>query len=240
VFELCRTYNLDISSRLENQHRMLPAISKLLVPHIYEKLVDHESVMRYPLIRGVSSNMFFINHERMEVSVTDGHSKVNEHEAMILVELCRHLLKQGYNPNQITIRTTYSGQLFGFKKKMPRSEFTGGVRVSTVDNYQGEENDILLLSLVRSNKEGAIGFLGIDNRVCVALSRAKHDLYCIGNFSHLCSKSVLKKKILNYVHREKMVGDGILMQCQQHPKYEQVRLKLFFNELLIYLYFYRW
>ena len=79
------TYNLDISRRLENQHRMLPAISKLLVPHIYEKLVDHESVMRYPLIRGVSSNMFFINHERMEVSVTDGHSKVNEHEAISLV-----------------------------------------------------------------------------------------------------------------------------------------------------------
>jgi len=233
VFELCRTYNLDISlferliknnlkfSRLENQHRMLPAISKLLVPHIYEELRDHESVMRYPLIRGVSSNMFFINHERMEVSVTDGHSKVNEHEAMFLVELCRYLLKQGYNPNQITILTTYSGQLFAFKKKMPRSEFTG-VRVSTVDNYQGEENDIILLSLVRSNKEGAIGFLGIDNRVCVALSRARHALYCIGNFSQLCSKSVLWEKILTYVHREKMVGDGILLQCQQHPKYEQM------------------
>jgi len=131
------------------------------------------------------------------------------------------LLKQGYEPKQITILSTYSGQLFSFKKKMPRTEFNG-VRVSTVDNYQGEENDIILLSLVRSNKEGAIGFLGIDNRVCVALSRAKHALYCIGNFSQLCSKSGLWQKIMTYVHSVKKVGDGVLLQCQKHPKYEQV------------------
>lgn len=233
VYELGKKFNLDISlferlirnnlkfSRLENQHRMLPAISKLLVPHIYKELVDHESVTKYPTIRGVSSNVFFIDHEKLEKSVTDGHSKVNEHEVAFLVEMCRYLIKQGYKREQITILSTYSGQLFSFKKMMPKTEFNG-VRVSTVDNYQGEENDIILLSLVRSNKEGAIGFLGIDNRVCVVLSRAKHALYCIGNFSQLCSKSGLWHNIMTYVHREKMVGDGILLQCQQHPKYEQV------------------
>jgi superfamily I DNA and/or RNA helicase len=45
--------------------------------------------------------------------------------------------------------------------------------VTAVDNYQGEENDIILLSLVRSNEDGAIGFLKTDNRVCVAISRAR-------------------------------------------------------------------
>lgn len=49
-----------------------------------------------------------------------------------------------------------------------------GVRVTVVDNFQGEENDIILLSLVRSNKENKIGFLRTDNRICVALSRAKY------------------------------------------------------------------
>ena len=48
-----------------------------------------------------------------------------------------------------------------------------GVRVTVVDNFQGEENDIILLSLVRSNEENRIGFLKTDNRICVALSRAK-------------------------------------------------------------------
>ena len=48
-----------------------------------------------------------------------------------------------------------------------------GVRVSTVDNFQGEENEIILLSLVRSNTDNKIGFLKMNNRICVALSRAK-------------------------------------------------------------------
>lgn len=59
-----------------------------------------------------------------------------------------------------------------------------GVRVTSIDNYQGEENDIIILSLVRSNKEGKVGFLRTDNRVCVALSRAKIGLYAFGNFRY--------------------------------------------------------
>ena len=61
-------------------------------------------------------------------------------------------------------------------------EIVAGVQVTAVDNYQGEENDIIILSLVRSNQEGSVGFLGTDNRVCVALSRARNGLYAIGNF----------------------------------------------------------
>ena len=56
---------------------------------------------------------------------------------------------------------------------MPKKSIFEGVRVTVVDNFQGEENDIILLSLVRSNEDGNIGFLKIENRVCVALSRAK-------------------------------------------------------------------
>jgi superfamily I DNA and/or RNA helicase len=46
------------------------------------------------------------------------------------------------------------------------------VKLTNVDNYQGEENKIIIISLVRSNKEKNIGFLKSANRVCVALSRA--------------------------------------------------------------------
>ncbi|KAE8741232.1 hypothetical protein FOCC_FOCC013247, partial [Frankliniella occidentalis] len=47
------------------------------------------------------------------------------------------------------------------------------IRVTTVDNFQGEENKIIILSLVRSNTSGSIGFLKLENRACVALSRAR-------------------------------------------------------------------
>lgn len=55
------------------------------------------------------------------------------------------------------------------------------VRMATIDNFQGEESTIVLISLVRSNPEGNIGFLKMANRVNVLLSRAKHGMYLIGN-----------------------------------------------------------
>jgi superfamily I DNA and/or RNA helicase len=56
------------------------------------------------------------------------------------------------------------------------------IKIMVVDNFQGEENDIILLSLVRSNSEAKIGFLKVENRVCVALSRAKMGFYIIGKY----------------------------------------------------------
>ena len=58
----------------------------------------------------------------------------------------------------------------------------------TVDNYQGEENDIIILSLVRSNAKNNIGYLKISNRVNVGLSRAKHGMFIFGNSDCLVSK----------------------------------------------------
>ena len=69
------------------------------------------------------------------------------------------------------------------------------IRITSVDNFQGEENDIILLSLVRSNKNGEIGFLSASNRACVALSRAKEGFYIIGNATML-QKNALWKKVI--------------------------------------------
>ena len=54
---------------------------------------------------------------------------------------------------------------------------------------QGQENDIILISLVRSNKEGKIGYLSSMNRLCVAISRARCGLYLFGNQVHLANAS---------------------------------------------------
>jgi superfamily I DNA and/or RNA helicase len=52
------------------------------------------------------------------------------------------------------------GQLLKIKEISRKT----GIRICTVDNYQGEENDIVILSLVRSNKERKTGFIKVDNR----------------------------------------------------------------------------
>ena len=62
------------------------------------------------------------------------------------------------------------------------------IRVAAVDNFQGEEADIVIVSLVRSNGDANIGFLKDENRVNVLLSRARHGMIVIGNQTTFESK----------------------------------------------------
>ncbi|XP_069679798.1 NFX1-type zinc finger-containing protein 1-like isoform X2 [Periplaneta americana] len=91
------------------------------------------------------------------------------------------------------------------------------VRVTVVDNFQGEENDIILLSLVRSNDEGKIGFLTTENRVCVALSRARHGLFLIGNMENLKNASAVWKNIEETLSQQDAIGTHLKLQCEIHP-----------------------
>ena len=68
----------------------------------------------------------------------------------------------------------------GLKRHSNLGDYTY-FNVFTVDSYQGEENDVILLSLVRSNDKASIGFLDSKNRLVVALSRARRGLYIFGN-----------------------------------------------------------
>lgn len=162
--------------------------------------------------------MYFVCHDQQEVSVEETRSHVNEHEASFIVQLCRYLLLQGYKASEVTILTMYSGQLFRIKSIMRQFEIMKNVRATVVDNYQGEENEIILLSFVRSNDEGNIGFLSIDNRVNVALSRAKKGLFAIGNFNCLKQKSALWKKLVEHLQREDAFGSSLPLYCQNHPE----------------------
>ena len=204
---------------LEVQHRMRPEISKIVGKHIYdEKLEDHESVYKYEHIKGIGKDVFFIEHCQPEKDnpTGDQRSHANPFEADYVVSLTRHLLKQGYTPSDITILTMYRGQLFEIKQKMRRDEF-GGVRVAAVDDFQGEENEIVIISLVRSNNEGKIGFLKVQNRICVSLSRAKKGMYVIGNFAMLRDKRDTKwPAILDQMECEGCLGEGLPLCCQVH------------------------
>ncbi|KFA55661.1 hypothetical protein S40293_05294 [Stachybotrys chartarum IBT 40293] len=61
-----------------------------------------------------------------------------------------------------------------------KSTLLSSVRIATVDNFQGEEASVVVISLVRSNPQGKCGFLSTSNRINVLLSRAKHGMYIIG------------------------------------------------------------
>ena len=236
VYELAKKYKLDVSlfERMVNvgiqcetlsvQHRMRPEIAALM-KHIYEDLENHESVEEYEDIKGMKRNMFFISHSYSEKSNNESHSHTNEHEARFLVSLCRYLLQQGYKAEQITLLTTYAGQMFAIRDCLrgENDQAVRSVRLTTVDNFQGEENDIILLSLVRSNKNEKVGFIKIVNRACVALSRAKKGFYCIGNFALLSKHSDIWSKIVADVKASDNIGNALPLECQIHRSVVHVK-----------------
>ena len=203
--------------QLKYQHRMRPEISRLLTPHIYKELFNHEVVYKYENIRGAKKNMFFINHYQNESTNSDRLSRSNEFEAEFIVKLCRYFIYQGYESYKITILTLYSSQFFVIRNKLRNDDFYEGVKVEVLDSFQGEENDIILISFVRCNDNNDIGFLKIENRINVSLSRAKKGLYCIGNFEGLAQKSPLWRNICDYLFKAKAIGPAIELVCQHHP-----------------------
>ena len=232
-YVLATKYNIAISlferlvrnklsrATLEIQHRMRPEIARLVCPHVYDKLLNHESVEKYPKVKGVSKNLFLIHHTHPESENPNLLSYENNYEAEYIVGLCSHLLNLGYSASQITILTPYVGQLLNLRGKMSRKDFDG-VHITAIDNFQGEENDIILFSMVRSSnthkKEATIGFLKEDNRVCVSLSRAKHGFYAIGNFHLIRQQSMLWESIISDVDERGCFGDSLPLYCFNHPE----------------------
>ncbi|XP_068716349.1 NFX1-type zinc finger-containing protein 1-like [Montipora foliosa] len=241
-YELAHGYNLEVSlfermvmnnidcKRLSVQHRMRPEIAALTKRIYNHEIVDHESVKDFEDISGICRNLFFIDHKQPERMVSGLQSYANDHEAQFIVALCKYLLLQGYKKTQITVLTMYIGQLLLLQDQLPRSTFKE-LKVCAVDDFQGEENDIILLSLVRSNTEGRIGFVAESNRVCVALSRARKGLYCIGNFSLLKNKSDLWKEVCNDLEVKNGIADSLQLLCKKHNNVTVVRKASDFNPL---------
>ncbi|KAH8243326.1 hypothetical protein KR032_006563 [Drosophila birchii] len=193
---------------LNTQYRMRPCIAQLLVPSIYDELIGSESVKAYEDVRLMEHNLFFVQHSQPEKHTLD-MSFENPYEAEQMAKLTAFLVEKAkYLPSDIVILSPYNAQLECIVKKLPR-KYRTSVQVASVDSFQGLEANIVLLSLVRSNPSGQIGFLRQPNRVCVALSRARWGLYIIGNLEMLqqgCQK--LWGTIANRLEENMAIGEA--------------------------------
>ena len=98
------------------------------------------------------------------------------------------------------------------KKDDDEEEQSDHVVVATVDDYQGEENKIVLLTLVRSNPEEKLGFVGIENRIIVALSRAQHGMYIMGNAEMMCKGSPLWARVVQQMDSKGCYGSALPLE----------------------------
>jgi hypothetical protein len=190
-----------------------------------------------------------------EISTT----KSNTYEAKLVVEIVRFFLLQGYGSDRIVVLTPYLGQLFKIVglmrenlkevetyisendlekfdgdeyEELERQRFKSrntSVRCSSIDNYQGEENDIVVISLVRSNASGAIGFLKEPQRVNVLLSRARHGMYLIGNSRTLLQTPSGRKTwepLIQMLQESNQLRTGLPTVCQLHSEDDPIELRL--------------
>jgi hypothetical protein len=108
----------------------------------------------------------------------------------------------------------------GLKKKhVEKKHLSDLLRLATVDNFQGEEAKIIIVSLVRSNKERKVGFLRTTNRINVLLSRAQHGMYLIGNgntYSHV----PMWEQVLGMLRATDSIGKAFGLCCPRHPETE--------------------
>ncbi|KAK0051438.1 NFX1-type zinc finger-containing protein 1 [Biomphalaria pfeifferi] len=236
VYELAQHYGLEVSLferlvnndfkcvQLKEQFRMRPEISMFL-RHIYPGLKDGESVKSRPGIDGMHQSVFFIKHNQSEQKIKKGTSKFNNFEAKYLLKLTEYLISQGHEAEQITILGAYGGQVNRIQElqRASKNSSLGKVRVSTIDNFQGEENKIILLSLVRSNSDNQVGFLSTDNRVCVAISRAQYGMYVIGDIDLLAKRSQLWENIKHTAESHDCIGQVLHLSCKQHNNLKEIK-----------------
>ncbi|CAL8578209.1 hypothetical protein XPA_004006 [Xanthoria parietina] len=205
-------------TQLSRQRRMHPEIRRGLMP-IYPNLEDHPSVALRPCVPGMGPlHTYFFSHDWPE-DTDDLMSKVNRTEANMVVNFFNYLIKNGAKTKDITVLTFYNGQRKLILSNLRRhANLQGEVfKVVTVDSYQGEENGIVLLSLVRSNEDKQIGFLSVRNRVCVALSRAQQGFYIFGDAGLLSRTSRLWSKVIEVMSENpRRLGLVLPLTCQNH------------------------
>ena len=99
---------------------------------------------------------------------------------------------------------------------------TSFFNITVIDNYQGEESDIVITSLTRSNKSNAIGFMDSPERLNVLLSRARDGLILIGNsqtFLHSRKGGALWKRFFTLLEKGQYVYQGFPAKCERHSEH---------------------
>jgi ATP-dependent RNA/DNA helicase IGHMBP2 len=122
-------------------------------------------------------------------------SRANDGEAEVVALRARELLDAGLPPRDLAVITPYAAQARRIRERTRALGVDDAVEVDTVDAFQGREKEAVLVSLVRSNAEGAAGFVRDLRRLNVALTRARRHLFVVGDGATLGGEAFLGELI---------------------------------------------
>lgn len=202
---LVMLYGESISQRLLVQYRMHEQIMGFSSAEFYEGLLQsHESVATHRLCDSpgvreeelTTEPVLFIDTSGAcydEEKEPAGSSWRNPDEGLLAVKKVRDLLSCGVEPSDIAVITPYTAQVRLLREQLNNEE----VEIGSVDGFQGREKEVVIISLVRSNKTKEIGFLKDVRRMNVALTRARRKLIVIGDSATITSNPFYER-LLEY------------------------------------------
>lgn len=198
-----------IFQRLTMQYRMHHKIMQFPSQFFYDselvadvnvsehQLTDDDEIQINPLTLSPLLLVDTAGADFLEEIEAEGESKLNPKEAKLVVTLVEQMVNSGVSENDIAIIAPYSAQVRYLRNLLGRTE----IEVDTVDGFQGREKDLVILTMVRSNRKREIGFLSDLRRTNVAITRARKKLIMIGDSATL-SVDPFYSNLITYFENE--------------------------------------
>jgi superfamily I DNA and/or RNA helicase len=193
----------QVSRRLTVQYRMHREIMAFSSAEFYDDQLEAEASVAGHLLAdlpGVAntdltrSAVHFIDTAGAgydEALEPDGESRLNPQEAALVAQKVAAFLEAGVSPADMAVITPYAAQVRLLRELLPQP----GLEIDSVDGFQGREKEAVIISLVRSNPAGEIGFLADTRRMNVALSRARRKLLVIGDSATISSEPFYQRLV---------------------------------------------
>lgn len=193
---------------LNIQYRMNEAIMNFSSINFYSgKLTAHKSVKHQRLsdLPGVTKNDLTTTALQLFDTKGRGYSEISNNsaggpsyanigEAALIINYVKRLLEFGIKTEDIAIISPYKYQT----EILSLNLLNKGISIKSVDGFQGKEKEVVIISLVRSNGEGRIGFLTESRRLNVAITRAKRHLVIVCDTETICKDKFLED-FINYL-----------------------------------------
>nr|XP_023901274.1 ATP-dependent helicase NAM7-like [Quercus suber] len=194
---------------LNVQHRMHPSISLFPNKMFYEnQILDGHNVIgrnyeRHFLQGKMYGSYSFINVPHGKEEFNNSHSLKNMVEAAVVSEIVSSIFKESVRTKKkvrVGIISPYKAQVLAIGEKVknyradPNDDFS--ICVRSVDGFQGGEEDVIIISTVRCNQNGIVGFLKNHQRTNVALTHARHCLWILGNEATLTKRCTIWKELV--------------------------------------------
>ncbi|KAI3817063.1 hypothetical protein L1987_10850 [Smallanthus sonchifolius] len=222
-----RLSSLEHSKHLLNvQYRMHPSISLFPNYKFYQnQILDAENVTCKSYEKKYLSGPMFGPYSFINVvggkeeKDEDERSLRNMVEVALVIKIVQNLYKAWQASRKkltIGVVSPYAAQVVSIQEKLANKyEKLDGfsVKVKSIDGFQGGEEDIIILSTVRSNSNGTIGFLSSPQRTNVALTRARHCLWILGNERTLTNREHVWKELVCDARNRQCLFDADDDEC---------------------------